>query len=80
MILAKIDTTGLWEVILYALVAGVGVTVVFALAVYGATRSTDMRQVGRNATATMYGLLAALGGAATLGAISYGIYLVQKKG
>jgi hypothetical protein len=79
MIIAKIDTTGLGEVVLYSLIAGVGVTVVFALGVYGATRSTDMRRVGRNAIATVYGVVAALGTAATLGAISYGIYLVQKK-
>jgi hypothetical protein len=80
VILAKIDTTGLGEVILYSLVAGVGVTVVFALAVYGATRSTDMRQAGRNAIAMVYGFIAVLGGAATLGAVAYGIYLVQHKG
>jgi hypothetical protein len=80
VILAKIDTTGLGEVILYALVAGVGVTVVFTLAVYGATRSTDMRRAGHNAVATIYGVIAILGAAATLGAVAYGIYLVQHKG
>ena len=80
MILAKIDTTGLGEVILYSLVAGIGVTVVFALAVYGATRSTDMRRAGHNAIATVYGVIAVLGGAATLAAVAYGIYLVQHKG
>jgi hypothetical protein len=80
MIPAKIDTTGLGEVILYALVAGVGVTVVFALAVFGVTRSTDMRRAGRAGTATLYGVLAAVTGTATFAAIAYGIYLVQKKG
>jgi hypothetical protein len=80
VILAKIDTTGLGEVILYSLVAGVGVTIVFALAVYGATRSTDMRRAGNAALATVYAIVAALGASATLGAIAFGIYLVQKKG
>ena len=80
MILAKIDLTGLEEVVLYSLVAGLGVTVVFALAVYGATRSTDMRRAGHNAIATIYGVLAILGGVATLAAIAYGIYLMQDKG
>jgi hypothetical protein len=80
MIPAKIDTTGLGEVILYSLVAGLSVTVVFALAVYGATRSTDMRRAGHNAIATIYGVIAILGALATLSAIAYGIYLVQHKG
>ena len=80
MILAKIDLTGLEEVVLYSLVAGLGVTVVFALTVYGATRSTDMRRAGHNAIATIYGVLAILGGVATLAAIAYGIYLMQDKG
>jgi hypothetical protein len=80
MILAKVDVGGLEEVVLYSLVAGLGVTIMFALAVYGATRSTDMRRAGHRAVATIYGVIAILGAGATLGAVAYGIYLVQHKG
>ena len=47
-----VDWTALGKVVLYSLVAGVGVTGVFAIAVHGATRSSDMR---RNSAAGLAG-------------------------
>jgi hypothetical protein len=79
MIATIVDTATLGKVILYSAGAGVGASVVFALAVYGATRSTDMRRAGQAGVATLYAAIAVLGAAATVGAVAYGIYLVTQK-
>jgi hypothetical protein len=80
MIVAKIiDGQAAWQAIWTAAVSGVGVTIVFSLAVLGATRSTDMRRNDRPAQAAMYGVLALLGLAATLGAVVYAITLITTK-
>jgi hypothetical protein len=79
MIATIVDTATLGKVILYSAAAGIGVSVVFALAVYGATRSTDMRRAGQAGIATIYAVIAALGLAATLGSLAYGIYVITQK-
>jgi hypothetical protein len=80
MIVAKIiDGQAAWQAVWTAAVAGIGVTIVFSLAVLGATRSTDMRRNDRPGQAAMYGVLALLGLAATLGAVVYAITLITTK-
>ena len=75
-----IDWGALGKVVLYSLIAGVGVPAVYALAVLGAARSTDPQRRDRGGVgATAYALLAVLGGLACLGAIAYGIYLMANK-
>ena len=81
VIVAKIiDGHAAWQAIWTAAVAGVGVTIVFSLAVLGATRSTDMRRDDRPGQAAVYGVArrwSAL--AATLGAVVYAITLITTK-
>jgi hypothetical protein len=80
MILASVvDWGALGRVIAYSLVAGIGVPAVYALAVLGAGRSIDAQRDGRGALATAYAVVAFVGGAACLGAIAYGIYLMTLK-
>jgi hypothetical protein len=80
MIVAKIiDTQAAWQAVWTAAVAGVGVTIVFSLAVLGATRSTDMRRNDHPAQAGLFALLALLGLAATIGAVVYAITLITTK-
>jgi hypothetical protein len=80
VIVAKVlDTHAAWQAIWTAAVAGVGVTVVFSLAVLGATRSTDMRRNDRPGQAAAFGVLALVGLAATLGTIVYAITLITTK-
>ena len=80
MIVAKIiDGQAAWQAIWTAVVSGVGVTIVFSLTVLGATRPTDMRRDDRPGQAAMYGVLALLGLAATLGAVVYAITLITTK-
>jgi hypothetical protein len=80
MIIAKvIDGHAAWQAVWTATVSGVGVTIVFSLAVLGATRSTDMRRNDRPGQAAAFGVLALLGLAATLGAVVYAIALITTK-
>jgi hypothetical protein len=80
MIVAKvIDTHAAWQAIWTAAVAGVGISIVFSLAVLGATRSTDLRRDDRDGQAMVYGVLALVAFAATIGAVVYAITLITTK-
>jgi hypothetical protein len=80
VIVAKIiDTSAAWQAVWTAAVSGVGVTIVFSLAVLGATRSTDMRRDDRPGQAAMYVALALVALAATIGAVVYAITLITTK-
>jgi hypothetical protein len=80
VIVAKIiDTSAAWQAVWTAAVSGVGVTIVFSLAVLGATRSTDMRRDDRPGQAAVYVALALVALAATIGAVVYAITLITTK-
>jgi len=76
MLSTIVDVDTLWQTVWSATVAGVGVSVIFALTVLGATRSADHRRSGRTTVASAYGLLGLAGFAATVGAIVWGILLI----
>jgi uncharacterized membrane protein YidH (DUF202 family) len=63
-----------------SLLAGVGVAVIFSLAIYGVTRSSDMRRAQRPAAATAFAMLAAVGLVLCGAMVVYGLYLVAHKG
>ena len=74
MILASIvDFDALAEVIAVSFVAGISVTAAYAAAILGLTRLGEHRRAGRTLAATAYTWLAALGLAASVGAIVLGI-------
>ena len=80
MIVAKIiDTHAAWQAIWTAAAAGVGVTIVFSLAVLGVTRSADMARDDRPAHAALFAALGLLGFAATIAAVVYAITLITTK-
>jgi hypothetical protein len=80
MITAEIiNWNAAWQAIWTAAVAGVGVTIVFSLAVLGATRTADMRREERPAQAAFYGFVAIAAVAGTLGAVVYAITLITTK-
>jgi hypothetical protein len=80
VIVAKIiDPHAAWQAIWTAAVAGVGVTIVFSIAVLGATRAADLRRDDRDAQAVLYAGLGLLGFAATIGAVVYAITLITTK-
>lgn len=77
--MATIDLHLLLRVLYTALIAGVAVSVVFSMTVYGMTRSSDMRREDRRVAATSYALLGVLGLALTMGLIAYGLVLLTRK-
>lgn len=62
-----------------SLVAGVGVSIVFSVAVLGAVRSADMRRSGRTTAATAYAALATCGVVISAAVVVYGLILVGHK-
>jgi cytochrome c biogenesis protein CcdA len=74
-----VDTTTLLDLIGVSLLAAVGVTAAFSLAILGATRFSDLRRDGRAVEAAAFGALTALALAACVGAIVYGIIEIQSK-
>jgi hypothetical protein len=80
MLATVVDWDALGKVVLYSLLAGLGVPAVYALAVLGAARSTDAQRNHRTGVATAYAIVALLGGAICLASIGYGIYLMTQKG
>ena len=74
-----VDWGKLGQVVLYSLAAGVGVAICFSFAIVGATRFADTRRDGGGAAAVGYALLAALGLAATVGAVVVGIIVMTSK-
>ena len=76
MIATIVDTKALWETVAAAFVAGVGTTIVFSLAILGATRFAEANREGRGGVAAMFGALAVLGLAATIAAIVIGVVVM----
>jgi hypothetical protein len=74
-----VDTTALWQTIAYALVAAVGVTLIFSLAIRGAARFGDHSRDGRTLAAAMSGGLAVVGLLATAAAIVAAVIVMTTK-
>lgn len=78
-------TTGAIEVhlllrVLYtAFAAGVGVSLVFSLGVYGLIRSNDMRRDHRTLAAAGFGALSGIGLMLTIALIVFGLILLTHK-
>jgi hypothetical protein len=76
---AIVEWDPLLEVVAVSLVAGVGVTAVFSIAVLGAVRSADFRRDGRPLEAAFFGLLSLAALAVSLAAIVYGMTVMVSK-
>jgi hypothetical protein len=74
-----VDVDALWRTAWTAAVAGIGISVVFALTVLGATRSSDLRRENRAVPAALYVLLAVAGTIGTIGSVVYGVVLITTK-
>jgi hypothetical protein len=79
MLATVVETRELLETVVYALVAGVGITIVFSLAIYGATRFADLNRDERPAAAVAAAIVAALALVATLAAVAIGIIAMTSK-
>ena len=74
---AVVEWNLLFEVIWVSLVAGVGVTVLFSLVVFGSSRAAEARRNRENPA--IYGLLAALMLVAFLGSVVFGLLVILHK-
>jgi len=74
-----LDVHTLGKVILYALIAGVGVSVVFALGVSSAAGLLDAVRQRRTLAGALWGFSAAVCVAGSLGAIVLGVVVMASK-
>ena len=74
-----VETKNLLETVAASLIAGIGVTAVFSLVIFGITRSADMVRDERPLLATAAGGLAVLAGLVVAAAIVFGIVVMTKK-
>ena len=76
--LATIDLGQILEVIWVSLVAGVGVSALFALVIFGSARAAECRRT-ESGPAAAYGALAAVSMIAFLGVAVFGITVILNK-
>lgn len=74
-----VQSKELIETVIASLVAGVGITAVFSLAIWGGARFADLNRDGRPAAAAAAAALAALALATTLAAVVVGIVVMTTK-
>ena len=79
MLATIVDTTALWQTIVASLVAGIGTTLIFSLAILGAARFAEANRNGRAGEAVIFGALGILGLLATLAAVVVGIIVMTAK-
>jgi hypothetical protein len=74
-----VETKDLLETVIASLVAGVGVTAIFSVAIWGGVRFVDLSRGGRPLAAGAAAVLAALALATTLAAVVVGIVVMTSK-
>lgn len=74
-----VQTRELVETVIASLVAGVGVTAVFSVAIWGGARFVDLNRGGRPVAAALAAALGALALATTLAAVVLGIVVMTSK-
>jgi hypothetical protein len=74
-----VDTEALLKTIVASFVAGVGVTLIFSLAILGASRFADLSRDGRPVAAVAFGALAVVALAAAAAAVVIGIIVMTRK-
>jgi hypothetical protein len=79
MVATIVDTTALWQTVVFALVAGVGTTVIFSIAILGVARFSEANREGRGIQAFAFGALALLGLVATVAACVFGVIVMTTK-
>ena len=67
------------KTVVAAFIAGVGVTLIFSLAILGASRFVDLSRDGRSAGAIAFGALAVVALLAALVAVVVGILVMAQK-
>jgi hypothetical protein len=79
MLATVVETKELVDTVIASAVAGVGVTAVFAILIFGVTRSSDLARSDRPVLAVAAGGLAVLAFAVVTAAIVIGIIVMTQK-
>jgi cation transporter-like permease len=74
-----VETKQLLETVVVSLVAGIGVTVVFSVAIWGVARFADLSRNDRPLAAGAAATLAGLAALFTLAAVAFGIVIMSSK-
>ncbi len=74
-----VETKELLQTVIASVVAGVGITVVFSVAIWGVARFADLSRSERPIAAGAAATLAALAGLVTLAAVAFGILIMSSK-
>lgn len=74
-----VETKQLLETVVASLLAGVGVTVVFSVAIWGVARFADLSRNERPLAAGAAAALAGLAMLVTLAAVAFGIVVMTRK-
>jgi hypothetical protein len=79
MMATIVETKELVETVIASLVAGVGVTAVFSVAIWGGARFVDFSRDGRPVAAAAAAALGVLALVTTLAAVVFGIVVMTSK-
>ena len=79
MLLAAIEWGKLLQVIWVSLLAGIGVTLIYSLAIYAGARAAESRRAGQGAAATAYGAMTALALLIFAGGLVFGVAIILNK-
>jgi hypothetical protein len=79
MLATVVDTEALLKTVAAAFIAGVGVTLIFSVAILGAARFAELSRDGRRAAAASFGALAILALIAAAAAVTIGIIVMTHK-
>jgi hypothetical protein len=74
-----VETEALWQTVVASVVAGVGVTVVFSIAIWGAARFIELNRSERPVAAGGAALITALALAGTFGVVVLSIVVMMSK-
>jgi hypothetical protein len=79
MLATIVDTQALLQTVVASAIAGVGVTLIFSLAILGASRFAESSRDGRPVAAVAFGALAVLALAAAAAAVTVGLIVMTQK-
>jgi hypothetical protein len=79
MLATIVDTGALLKTVVAAFIAGVGVTLIFSLAILGASRFVDRSRDGRPVAAVAFGTLGLVALVAAVAAVTLGIIVMTRK-
>jgi hypothetical protein len=78
-VLAAIEWDKLVEVVWVSLLAGIGVTGVYSLIIFGGARAAEARRNGDGGAATLYGALAIAAFAVFAAGLVFGVAIILSK-